>query len=132
MADVVDLRPPRWVSEVLKREDLPGIKRKIRALLKEAVVYDITNVSDYYWGGTDKEWFEPKTDFSCVRPPFSHFWMEWRRPLRVSSEAGLTVDRMKYGARSGVLGRVHDMEDPEVMRMSAECVGSRYRQMEHV
>jgi hypothetical protein len=123
MAGNLRIRPPRWI------EDSSGVDPKalprIRGLLRDAVVFDITNVSDYYFGGTDKEWFDPKEDFSCLRPGYSHFWMEASRPPKIRSVLELNPDRMRLPDRVGVLGRVHDMHDAEVMRFTAQQVGVR-------
>ncbi len=125
MSGLLDVEPPRWIKDALdKRVD--G-KKQVQTILQGATVYDVTNVSDYYFGGTSQEWFNPVEDFSCVRPPFSHFWMESRRPTQIKSELGRSADLSRFPERVGVLGKVYDMDDDMTRKFSQGQVGIRYK-----
>lgn len=125
MAGLLDIDPPRWIKEAGGK--LPDGKKRIQTMCQGAVVYDITNVSDYYWGGTDQEWFDPVEDFSCVRPPFSHFWMESRRPTSIKSTVDKKPNLDRHPDRVGILGKVYDMSDEMTRNFSREQVGVRYK-----
>lgn len=126
MSDRVAIMPPRWVAEA-DPDIIPKGRKLVKSLLKDATVFEITNVSDYYWGGTSQEWFDPRTDFGCVRAPFSNFWMEARRPSRIRSESGRNADPNRLPDRTGVLGYVLDMKSPGVMKFTARCVGTEQK-----
>lgn len=54
----------------------------------ETVVAD--NVAEYFYAGTDQEYWGPE-DVACAAPPFDSFMIEWRRPSSiVSKECGVT------------------------------------------
>jgi hypothetical protein len=122
MSDSLNIRPPRWI-EAADPEIVPTGAKLVKRILRGATVFDITNVSDYYFGGTDQEWFDPKIDFGCVRAPFAHFWMEFRRPTKVKSVLNLDCDLFALPERTGILGVVLDMRAPDVMRFTAKSVG---------
>ena len=124
MADVVDVLPPRWVEEA-DPEVSPLGRRMVKKILKGATIFDITNVSDYYFGGTEQEWFDPVVDFGCVRAPFAHFWMEFRRPTKVKSVVRSECDLSLLPEKVGVLGVTLDMGESEVMKFTAQSVGAR-------
>jgi hypothetical protein len=132
MSGLVDVRAPRWIREVEEPPSPGAGLRMLQKLIRGAVVYDVTNVSDYYFGGTDQEWFDPTKDFSCVRPVFSHFWMEFSKPKKVKSVLGGELKNFKFPFdRVGVLGRVLDVDDPEVLRFTAREVGAERKHYLH-
>lgn len=57
----------------------------------EPVVFEISNVADYYWRhATTSKLYSDIDDFPNVAPPFGCYWMEWRR----RPDSLLPVDRV--------------------------------------
>jgi hypothetical protein len=80
------------------------IDSKIKGQLREAMVIDATNVSDYYFQGTDQETWNLGTDFPNVAPPFETFYLEFRAPHEmVSRDLGITPWPKELPIRWGVL-----------------------------
>ena len=66
-----------------------GVKAKsdhIMRYLSEAQVFEITNVSDYYYSHTDQEEWDLFQDFPCVMPPFDCVWFEYKGPRVILSK----------------------------------------------
>src|SRR5215468_8900192 len=61
-------------------------------------------VAEYYYNGTDKEYWEIKDDFPCMVPPFRKFWVEWTAPSQIrSSVYGINHPQTSTFTLSGVL-----------------------------
>ncbi len=56
-----------------------------RAELSDAPVFDISNVAQYFYGGTPQEIWGICHDFPRPMPPFRQTWMEWRVPVGMNS-----------------------------------------------
>lgn len=67
------------------------IDQPIKDIMREATIIDGTSVSDYYWHGTDQEYWELKEDFPNIAPPFENFLFTFKAPDYSISE--------KYGKR---------------------------------
>ena len=72
------LRVPKAVWEK-QREHLI---RQLRA----APVFEISNVAQYLYLGTDQERWDLRTDFPRPVPPFEMMWCEWKLPQVTHSE----------------------------------------------
>jgi len=69
----------------------PDIEQSVKDILREATIIDGTSVSDYYFCGTDQEYWELKKDFPNIAPPFETFLFTFKAPEYIISE--------KYGKR---------------------------------
>src|SRR5262245_21837202 len=56
-----------------------------KALFSGIPIISADNISEWYYNGTDKEYWELRDDFPCVIPPFKQFWVEWTKPSQVRS-----------------------------------------------
>lgn len=68
--------------------------------VKNMQVILATNVSEYYYMGSDKEiWGED--DFPNIAPPFQEMWIEWSNPGKSNSEGTIvnTGDLRRIGVR---------------------------------
>ena len=74
----------------------------IHNALGNVVPFEITNVAEYHYAGTDREEFSPFHDFPRPRPPFDSMWMEWKMPKESSSE-GRKVPLYQQPTTVGVL-----------------------------
>src|SRR5262245_7250393 len=87
------LIPPVWWANV-KPEIITQHLGWLKAGLFQAELFCIDNVAEYFYAGTPKEEWDPQEDFPCLAPPYSTFWMEYRRPSRlVSEETGITSNK---------------------------------------
>ena len=79
------------VSEVLSDPDLP--------------VLLIDNVADYFYSGTDQEYWSLDKDFPNVAPPFPRFWCEFKLVNTIRSTKGNTdvSEWLPQGGRAGQL-----------------------------
>lgn len=81
-------------------------KRSLREgameMAAQAVCFDITNVSNYFFEQSDKDYWEWLVDFPCMAPPFDLFWMECRAPRTIRTERGVSAWEGAYEAM-GVL-----------------------------
>lgn len=67
-----------------------GKKYVASCLPDEPQIIVADNVSNYYWQGTDQEFWDLDVDFANIAPPFRNFLIDWRAPSRiVSSETGV-------------------------------------------
>lgn len=73
----------------------------------DATVFDVSNVSDYFWGSRQEEW-RIGQHFPCLKLPFPVMWMEWRRPREIITQGGHAVDPRKAPVRTAVLLRQWD------------------------
>jgi hypothetical protein len=74
----------------------------------------IDNVAEYYFTGTDKEYWRLDRDFGSLVPPFPMFWAEHRMPDHIrSQECGDSDLRelLPLGGRVGVLVNVLDPQN---------------------
>jgi hypothetical protein len=66
---------PAWMSRY--KGGQAEYYKSLKALLAEAQIFDITNVSDYFYA-SDKGW--NIEEFTNLAPLFGNFWMEINRP----------------------------------------------------
>jgi len=60
-------------------------RREIMSDLSETVAFDVSNVTEFFYAGSDQEVWEIERDFPNLAPPFDHFWMESVAPSRIVS-----------------------------------------------
>ena len=66
----------------------------VKGMIHRAVIFEATNVSDYFWYGSHKENWEER-DFPGMVPPYPVTWIEHRRPQRIAKQ-GLTAPPERY------------------------------------
>lgn len=90
---IPDAREAQWtnyaghVLDLLRDDQLPVILAD--------------NVSEYYYAGTDQEFWGPK-DFPNVAPPYESFWIEHRMPKLIHSKARGDTDMTEVTPRGRV------------------------------
>lgn len=57
---------------------VPNLSKGDTHAMEHAERFDITNVADYYWTGTEQETWDIRTDFPNTAPPFPLMWMEFK------------------------------------------------------
>jgi hypothetical protein len=94
-------RYAQYIGGILTDRDLPVLR--------------IDNVSDYYFRGTEQEYFSLDRDFPNLAPPFPRFWCEYRLPSEIhSKDKGITEvcpSLMGKDAAAGVLTVALDPAD---------------------
>jgi hypothetical protein len=95
---------PWWIAEHL-RERWSGHARNLLHVvtMAEFPVLLIDNVADYYYRGTDQEYWDIGRDFPNIAPPYQMFWTEHKLPHTIrSGEFGDTpCDYIGKDARLG-------------------------------
>jgi hypothetical protein len=79
---------PDWIEndyKVLYPDTSSRGHQVFKESLRQCTVFDITNVSDYFYAGTDQEFWDVGLDFPCPMPPFDGIWMEYNKPKTVVS-----------------------------------------------
>jgi hypothetical protein len=90
-------RPPVWMADEPELSIL--FQSWVRSRASRAERFNIQNVADYFFHGTDQEEWRVDRDFPCLAPPFPAFWMEYTVPRLIVSE--------KHGRRERVGGPDH-------------------------
>jgi hypothetical protein len=62
------------------------VRAKLDGLFKTAEVFVSTNVTEYYFAGTDQEFWHLDEHFPNLAPPFDSFFIETKAPTHVRSE----------------------------------------------
>jgi hypothetical protein len=108
-------------------------KRHAEALSKfldgDLPVIKIDNVAEYYYSGTDQEYWDLREHFPNLAPPFELAWYEFRMPKKIcSKECGVTaIEEVMPHGRVGVLmfgsdrANVKGQDIPENMRWAVTC-----------
>jgi hypothetical protein len=90
----------------------PGLKMDVfRSEIQQAEIFNIDNVAEYLYAGTDQEEWDVKKDFPCLAPPFPVFWMEFCRPSRIVSRAAGVQSNAYMPHRCGFLFRFVDQKN---------------------
>jgi hypothetical protein len=70
-----------FIDDLLKSDK---VSQETKKRLDGIVVISADNVSEYYYAGTDKEyWYS--SDFPNIAPVFPHFWMDFKAPSKMVS-----------------------------------------------
>lgn len=75
MAYAVNMRPAESTT--------PGLDR---IFLRETEVFVTTNVTEYFFAGTDQEYWSIERHFPNLAPLYDSFWVETKRPTHIRSE----------------------------------------------
>ena len=84
MALLIDkLRTGKFTVPFTDRTETVEIRRATAALLNHpgVIVVDGTNVAEWFYNGNDQEFWNYRTDFPNLAPPWRAFWIECRRPV---------------------------------------------------
>lgn len=72
---------------VTPRDEKAIIKHFVQQLRSPDVVPIIAdNVMEYYFAGTDQEYWDYREHFPNMAPPFERFWIEMSKPSKLNSE----------------------------------------------
>lgn len=83
MADAIRRIPSKvWAEDTA---DDPILQQLDRAFLTSEVFVS-TNVTEYFFAGTDQEQWLLDRHFPNLAPPFNSFWIETKAPTHISSE----------------------------------------------
>lgn len=109
------LAAPMFVTRQYEREWVK-IARRVNEMLRDPdlPVLVIDNVSDYYYSGTDQEYWDLRRDFPNLAPPYPMFWVEHRLARRIHSADRGDADMSAYvgkDARAGILVTALDPKD---------------------
>jgi|GEM_PF-2537018 len=77
---------PWWQSIGVDRKELAQHDQLLQNAISGAPIIVADNVADYLYAGTDQENWHIKTDFPCLAPVFSSFFIEWKFPNTLVSE----------------------------------------------
>lgn len=86
--------------------------------LNAATAFQVQNVADYYFYGTDQEWWDEGKDFPNIAPPMPLMWFEYELPETVWSEGKVIVATDRPRLRYGFLVHAIDFEDPEQVALA--------------
>lgn len=80
--------PRHWLVDDIcshRFEYMSNIEARQRAI--EAPRFRIDDITEYFYAGTDQEYWDLGEDFPCVRPPFNTIWCETDAPTEIVSES---------------------------------------------
>lgn len=106
------IEPPPWFlgfsadEDKAAYEDCFRIQERTKKLLRQAHVFDVSNVAEYFWAVSDKERWCWNQDFPNLAPPFECYWMEYRRPSGVQMNNWFDKRTGLFPDRAGVLSFV--------------------------
>jgi hypothetical protein len=111
---------PHWVAPKLESAWI-GYARKIMPLLSDLAlpVLLIDNVAEYFYSGTDQEYWSLDEDFPNIAPPFPQFWVEFKLVRMIHSETG-DVDVSRVLPQGGRVGQLFTAIDPARARWEGE------------
>ena len=104
------------------RPEYNTIADQFRKILKPAPVFEISNVSEYFYQGTDQTHWGIYSDFPRPMPPFRATWLEWRIPKTVL-EKGVLGDlplSEKFN-RAGCLVHTRPLGDYHKLHLPIGC-----------
>lgn len=81
---------PLRIHPGMRESDLEWLTHSLKTI-QNAPTVEATNVSDYYFRGTDTEVWYPLEDFPNVLPPFPTMWIEHHAPEEIVSKEFGTV-----------------------------------------
>jgi hypothetical protein len=73
----------------------------------------IDNVAEYFYAGTDQEFWDLKRDFPNLAPPFPQFWCEYRMAKKISSKLCGDTDFTQIMPLGGRVGQLITTLDPK-------------------
>jgi hypothetical protein len=110
------LQKPVWVAGKHEEAWIKHARALIPLLANpELPVLLIDNVSDYYYHGSDQEYWDLKRDFPNLAPPFPFFWAEHRMTTRIHSKAKGDTDMSALVGTKGRIGALVHAVLPDQM-----------------
>jgi hypothetical protein len=117
-------------KELLRKPELykslGGNKEKLNLLvstLKQAVVFNIDNVSEYFFSVDEKDYWDIETDFPNLAPPFPLYWMEYKTPSVINVK-GRIIEQDSPISRFGAL-----IESKEIPMSTSEVDSCKWGTM---
>lgn len=68
----------RFFDDIISSKAVPW--PELQELLDQATVILADNVAEYFYSGTDQDYWSLEADFPNLAPPFEVFFIEWRDP----------------------------------------------------
>jgi hypothetical protein len=101
--------PPEWCSSFPERNRYTDI---LKARLLSVIPFEISNVANYLYEGTDQEDWNLFRDFPRPVPPFTNAWFEFVVPKKSNSNGRvIDLELAQYFARVGVGVSVESASD---------------------
>ncbi len=74
--------PPGWNARVMDEAGILEHEQHWKNAIAAArpFIFEATNVCEYFYNGTDQEYWKPDVDFPCMAPPALMTWIEYGRP----------------------------------------------------
>lgn len=105
-----DFRPPLLADPAEVAISSKQYHDQLKEFVKDVPIIVVDNVAEYFYAGTDQEhWYW--NDFPNVTPPFSEFWVEYRRPSKIVSEITGVQDSSEWPMYVGTKFSVLPIED---------------------
>jgi hypothetical protein len=82
--------PMRWHPR--SEEQNKHWHKELAECLSKMPCFVVDNVADYFYTGTEQEYWSIDKDFPILAPPFRVFWMEYRQPRQSISKVHGQVD----------------------------------------
>ena len=73
----------------------------------------LDNVAQYFYNGTDQEYWDVAKDFPNIAPPFPRFWCEWKMVTHIRSKAAGDTDLSWILPQGGRVGQLFTVIDPK-------------------
>lgn len=86
------IHPPYWLKGV-ELDDWRQVLNDIKPYFDQVEVFNIDNVSDYFFEGTNQDYWD-FNDFPNVAPPFEYMWFESKAPKNIRTEKSITKVNM--------------------------------------
>jgi hypothetical protein len=112
------LWPPSWNIPYMDQQTLLQYEQHWRGVIRAArpFIFEATNVCEYFYNGTDQEFWKPDEDFPCLAPPALITWIEYGRPS---------------GAKTNVADRVGHFDSDNLPRKTGILIMALERGMDY-
>ena len=101
---------PMFKPEDVILEKLLDFRDRLTEYLIQSQVFEVTNISDYFYAGTDKNEWDIYEDFPCLSAPYPMTWMEFAAPKTINEE-GTIITPDSNIKRFGVLIMTDELPD---------------------
>src|SRR5215831_14641005 len=118
LSDRGRILPAAWNVPYLTTEEIAAIEKHWKETIRSAApfIFEASNVNEYFYKGTDQEFWLPDRDFPCMAPPSYVSWFEYGRPSGVWSTDQKYEDRFSLEhlpKKTGVLVMALDANVPQ-------------------
>lgn len=90
----------RFFDDIIRSRSVPW--PQLMELLEKSTVILADNVAEYYYSGTDQDYWSLEDDFPNLAPPFEVFFVEWKDPPFLVTRASGRQD-LPMRKRTGAL-----------------------------